>query len=88
MKFLVDSCIQLSDKTSHPLPMRECHPALHLGGCTANQAGSSHASQLANQSARQHLIQGVTDAWGEVPVNGWLGALMVVVRGVDVGERG
>ena len=57
--------------------MRECHPALHLDGCTANQTGSSHALQLTKQSAQQHLIQGLTDKHGGVPVNGWMGVWVV-----------
>lgn len=58
---LADSTKEPSDKTLHPLPMRECHPALHLGGCTANQTSSCHALQPTNQSAQQHLIKGMTD---------------------------
>lgn len=65
--------------------MRECHPALHLGGCTANQTGSGHASQSANQSAQQHLIQGMTDKQGR-SLGEWMGGRVGGLQGMDVRE--
>lgn len=67
--------------------MRECHPALHLGGCTANQTGSSHALQPTTQSAQQHLIQGMMDKQGG-SASEWVGGSVGGLQGMDVGERG
>jgi len=65
--------------------MRECHPALHLGGCTANQTGSSNALQPANQSAQQHLIQGMTDKQGRSIAES-MGGRVGDLQGMGLGE--
>lgn len=76
-----------SDKTSHPLPVPECRHALHLGGCTAKQAGPGHALQPVNQSAQQHLIRGVTERQGEVAREWTRGVVFkAVVSGMGGGQ--
>ncbi len=67
--------------------MRECHPELHLGGCTANQTVSSHALQPAKQSAQQHLIQGMMDKQGGSPSE-WVGGSVGGLQGMDVRKEG
>lgn len=45
-----DTHMEDSDKTSHPLSMRECHPALHLGGCTAHQTPTILPSNILSRT--------------------------------------
>lgn len=64
-----DTHMEDSDKTSHPLSMRECHPALHLGDCTARQTPTILPSNILSKTWHITSLQGV--GWLRVGVGGW-----------------